>query len=180
MKIKSLLKTSVASLVLASTAGLAAPSAQAEHTRVTNPNVIGVELLGQGVLYSIFYDRVLNDDLVAGFGYGVAPTETAAGGNTGVSAAFIPVHVNYYFTRDQGSFYGTGGVTIVTNPDEIAGTQSKLSISELRYSDSPILPVVGIGYENRGDMGFLFRGTAYAIFADTISPWIGFSFGYAF
>lgn len=164
----------LASLLLGSSA------ARAEHTRVTNPNAIGVELLGQGVLYSLFFDRVLNDDLAAGFGYGVAPTKTAAGGDTGVSAVLIPVHVNYYFTRDQGSLYATGGVTIVANPGEIQGTQSKLSISELRYSDSPILPVVGIGYENRGDMGFLFRGTAYAIVADTVSPWIGFSFGYAF
>jgi hypothetical protein len=44
-----------------------------------------------------------------------------------------------------------------------------------------VLPVFGIGYENRSDQGFLFRATGYIAYADkTLKPWGGVSLGYAF
>jgi hypothetical protein len=42
------------------------------------------------------------------------------------------------------------------------------------------MPVFGVGYETRGDNGFLFRVTGYAVAGKDLAPWVGFSFGYGF
>ncbi len=159
---------------LALVACLWAAPASAEHTRVTNPNTLGVEGLGRAGLYSVFFDRALNDDLVAGVGFG---TVSVGSGGVDVSSTIIPMYVNYYFTQDGGSLYLTGGVDLVMTDADGEGESSYGNIS---FNESGIMPVVGLGYESRGDSGFLFRVAAYALAGDKIYPWIGFSFGYSF
>ena len=87
----------------------------------------------------------------------------------------IPVYVNYYFQKDQGSLFATAGATLVAGENVGSATASTGSV-EL----NPVMPTAGLGYENRGDSGFLFRLTGYALFGEEISPWVGFTFGYAF
>lgn len=154
-------------------------TAKAEHTRVTNPNSIGVEVLGRGLLYGIQFDRVLNDDMAAGIAFGAIATKTAAGLDSGRTASFIPVFMNYYFAREAGSIYLTAGATIVTNANDLNGLSANMG--NLTFTSSAVLGTVGVGYESRSDNGFLFRVCAYGIIGgSTIVPWGGATFGFAF
>jgi len=150
----------------------------ADNVRVTNPNAISVEALGRSLMYSVNFDRAMNEDMVAGFGFGGTPTKNAAGASAGITATMFPVYFNYYFLRDQGSLFATGGVSILTNSTSVNGLTS--NPGGLDFNSSSVLPNFGVGYENRGDTGFLFRFTAYAIVGKSLAPWIGFSLGYAF
>jgi hypothetical protein len=143
--------------------------ARAEHTRITNPSALNLEVLGRGLLYSVSFDRVMNDELAAGIGIG---STSLVGSGT---ATMIPVYVNYYFQKDQGSLYATGGATLVAG-DDISDSKSSFGSVELNN----VVPTFGVGYENRGDSGFLFRVTGYGIVAEKLTPWVGFTFGYAF
>lgn len=153
-------------------------NAWAEHTRVTNPNMLGIEVFGRGLLWGFVFDRVLNDDMSAGIGFGSTGTKTLADADTGKSATMIPVFVNYYFTRDQGSVFATAGATLVSNSSDVRGFKS--SVGNVEFSSSAVQATFGAGYENRSDNGFLFRVTGYGIAANKIAPWFGFTFGYAF
>src|SRR6185437_16284969 len=108
--------------ILALVAGF--PPAHAEDTRVTNPNALSVEILGRGGMYSIDFDRVLDEHLVAGLGFGSVSTQTRSGASNATDATLIPVYVNYNFTPDQGSFYATGGATVVSDSSDVDGLQS--------------------------------------------------------
>jgi hypothetical protein len=145
--------------------------ALAENTRVTNPNALSVELLGRGVLYSISYDRVMDDHLAAGFGVGAVPTSSE-------TAMILPAYVNYYFFKEQGSLFATAGVGLVLNSSSVKNTES--TVGSFAFPSNAVIPQFGVGYENRGDTGFLFRVTAYGLVGDEFMPWGGFSFGYAF
>jgi hypothetical protein len=50
----------------------------------------------------------------------------------------------------------------------------------VKYKSATVFPVLGVGFESRGDTGFLFRATAYGIVSSDVHPWLGFTFGYAF
>lgn len=158
------------SAALASVASM--QPAYAEHTRVTNPSAIGLEVLGRGIAYSIFFDRVVSDDLVAGIGYGSASMDVLSD-----SAKFVPAYFNYYLARDQASLFITGGATIVTNADDVKG--DKTNIGGLEIEDS-IIPTFGLGYENRSDAGFMFRGGVYGLVGGNVKPWAGLTLGYSF
>ena len=160
----------------AAVVAFAAPAARAEHTRVTYPSAVGAEVLGRGLLYSVFFDRAMNDDMVAGVGFGTVGV-TATNGGRG-TASMLPVYMNYYFTRDQGSLFASIGATVVLNAADVE--TAKTRVGNLTYAAVPVVPVAGLGYENRGDSGFLFRLTAYAMYAEKFVPWAGFSFGWAF
>jgi len=156
---------------------LAAPLARAEHTRVTNPNAASLEIFGRGLMYAIQYDRVMNDDLAAGLGIGSVGTKDANDKDLGRSAWLIPVHAEYYISRDQGSLFVTAGANLVTNASTVKGSFSTLGGVE--FSSTPIQGTFGVGYENRGDSGFLFRAAVYGIVASKLSPWLGVTFGFA-
>jgi hypothetical protein len=146
--------------------------AGASNTRVSNPSAIIFELGGRNLLYSIGYDRVLNENFSAGVGFGTLTT------NTNQSTSVIPVYVNYYFMQEAGSAYATAGADLLTNPTEISGSNS--NASSLKFTNSPILPHLGLGYEYRSDTGFLFRITAYGFVSSSVTPWGGVTFGYSF
>ena len=152
--------------------------ARAEATRITNPNAINLEVLGRGLLYSISFDRVLSDDLAAGIGFGTVGLNNIDGTGSNQSTALIPVYINYYFMRDSGSLFVTGGATLVGNSSGANGL--KANFSGLQFNSTPVLPTFGAGFESRGDSGFLFRVTAYGIIGQTLSPWVGFTLGYSF
>ena len=160
--------------ILALALALSASTARAEHTRMTYPDVFSVEALGRGLTFSLCYDRVLTDDLVAGIGFG----RTTADAPSDPAATVIPFYVNYYFSRDQGSLYATAGATIVGNSDGVEGSKAKFS--DVRFGSSPILGTAGVGYENRADSGILFRVAVYGVAGGTVVPWVGFTVGYGF
>ena len=148
------------------------------NTRATNPLALSLELGGRGFLYSLNFDRVLNDNLAAGFGIGNVTANSASLVSASQSSVVIPVYFNYYFMPDAGSFYVTGGADLVTNASGLSGFTS--SPGGLSFSSSPILLTFGIGYEFRSDSGYLVRATGYGIYGNSLIPWGGISFGYSF
>ncbi len=158
---------------------LVAVSAQAEHTRVTNPNALSLEMFGRSALYTIGFDRVVNDDIVAGIGFGSVPlAEVGGGAKVGKSASFVPVYVNYYFAREGGSLYATGGASIVMNSDTSRGYATEYGGMVL--GNKTILAHFGLGFESRSDNGFLFRLAGYGVVAQAVYPWFGLTLGWAF
>ena len=149
------------------------------HTRVSNPSAVSVEMLGRAMLYSVNFDQVVNDNIAVGAGIGNVSTNAHdTDRDTGNSATFIPAYMNYYFLQSAGSPFITGGVTLVLNHSSVKGTDT--STGTLQIPNSSVMPTFGGGYENRGDNGFLFRVTGYIVAGKSLTPWLGFSFGYAF
>lgn len=157
-------------------AAFAVEGSSAPHTRVTYPGAVSIEVLGRGIMYSVNFDQVLNDDMAAGFGYGSVATELNS--VDGESAKMIPAYFNYYFSRAAGSLYGTVGVNVILNAKKVKGFDA--TTSDLTFPKDSVMPTFGLGYENRGDNGFLFRAAAYGVVGKDVTPWLGFSFGYAF
>ena len=79
--------------------------------------------------------------------------------------------------HEAGSVYATAGVDVAANVSDVKYTES--TIGGVKFSSSPVLPVFGIGYENRTDTGFLFRVAGYGIVGKKLAPWLGFQFGVA-
>jgi hypothetical protein len=154
---------------------LAAQASLAANVRVTNPNAFSGEALGRAGTFSFAYDRAMDEDLAAGIGFGWVSTQTQVGSVSANSVSSIPVYVNYYFTREQGSLFGTAGATILTSTT--TGLESSTGSINL---NSSVLATFGLGYENRGDSGFLFRIAAYGLLGKELNPWGGFTLGYAF
>lgn len=141
-------------------------SAVAAPTRATFPTVLGAEALGRAASYSLFFDRMLDDDLGAGVGFGGGPVP------------MVPVYANYYLGSEQGSLYLTAAASLVLDLDSVRGRET--SAGHWTISDN-VIPVLGAGYENRSDQGYLFRATGYAAYVgSSLKPWLGVSFGYGF
>jgi hypothetical protein len=150
-----------------------------DHTRVTYPSAVSVEMLGRGMLYSVNFDQVMNDNIAAGVGFGSVSTNFHDSDvDAGETATFIPAYMNYYFQKSAGSPFVTGGVTLILNHAATKGLDT--STGSLQIPSSSVMPTFGAGYENRSDTGFLFRVTGYLIAGKSLTPWLGFSFGYGF
>ena len=138
----------------------------AAQTRPTYPTAVGVEALGRAASYSFFVDRMLDENLAAGVGYGGGPI------------SMVPVYANYYLSAEQASLYLTAAASLVLDLDQVRGRVT--SAGDWVVNDS-VIPVVGLGYENRSDQGALFRVAGYGAYANaTLKPWVGVSLGYAF
>jgi hypothetical protein len=148
------------------------------NTRATYPTALSLELGGRGFLYSLNFDRALNDNLAAGVGIGNVTANLANLSSVSQSSIVIPVYFNYYFIPDAGSFYLTGGADLLTNAGNVSGLTS--SPGGLSFSSSPIILTVGVGYELRSDAGYLVRVAGYGIYGSSLIPWGGISFGYSF
>ncbi len=149
------------------------------HTRATYPSAVSLELLGRAMLYSINFDQVLNDNIAAGVGLGSVSTnfhDTDHDANQ--TATFVPAYMYYYFNKTAGSPFLTGGVTLILNHAGVKNLDT--STGSLQIPSSSVMPTFGGGYENRMDSGFLFRVTGYLIAGKSLTPWLGFSFGYGF
>jgi hypothetical protein len=155
----------------------------AANTRATNPNAVSAEILGRGGTWSIAFDHAVDENLAAGVGIGGNGTEVRGNTSLGTSVTVntgqvttIPVYVNYYFSQEQGSLFGTLGATLYAE-----NTQGRTSRPGSFDLDASVLASAGIGYENRSESGILFRVAGYAFLAnDEIAPWGGFTMGYSF
>lgn len=150
------------------------------NTRQTYPSVMTLEILGRGMLWSVGFDQALSGDMSAGFGIGSVGT-TIRGSSTSASqqAWIVPVYFNYYFMPHANSIYATGGVNLVTNNNKVKALDAETSGVE--FGSSSVAPTFGLGWESRGDNGFLFRLAGYGILSNSkVAPWVGFTFGFAF
>lgn len=150
----------------------------AANVRVTNPSAVSVEVLGRGFLYSVGFDQVMSEDFAAGASIGRTPLNTTGGVDTGSAVTVLPLYFNYYFMREQGSLFATGGLTIITDANTAKGKVS--SSGSVEFNSNVFVPNVGVGYENRAENGFMFRIAGYVMSAAKIYPWVGVTFGYSF
>ena len=155
------------------------------RAQVTAPNGIYLELLGNGLLYTINYDRFISDDisLRGGFEYiGLAAssgTESAS-----ISMMLIPITFNYFLTsHDHGkpgsSKFELGAGIVIVN---ISGSASGNAGELVSGSGTGIAGTATIGYRLQpSDGGFIFRiGFTPLIGAGGFLPFGGLSFGFAF
>lgn len=148
-----------------------------EPTRPTNPNAVSLEVLGKSFLYSVNYDRAVSDDFFAGLGIGSVTLNNSDGTSSGRSAVMVPIYAGYYFIEDKGSPYVEIGAEAVMS----GGVQGlKTTVGGMQFPSNPVLPFFGVGWETRTDSGFLFRVTGYGVLGQSLTPWFGASFGYAF
>ena len=107
--------------------------------------------------------------MVASSYLGLQASLGALGGSGGTFVIFIPLGARLYFIPSDGSPFITGGITILT------GTVDSGPVEGETYG------YAGLGFEYRSGGGFVFRGTAYGLFAEgEFIIWPGLYVGYAF
>jgi hypothetical protein len=133
------------------------------------PNALSIELLGRGLLYSFNYDRSLSEHFA--LGVGIAAYSASSNGSS-ASAVIIPVYGNYYFSPGPHRGFVTAGVDIVSVSANLSGNT---------IGAGGAAPIIGGGYEYRGEGGFLFRFPAYILIGNGQSTvTIGLGFGFTF
>ena len=145
-------------------APLARPS-----TRTTQRNDVSIELLGKAALYSFGYQRMVTPALGLEVGLGAIGGGSSSENGTVV---FLPVGAKLYVIPKDGSLFLTGGMVVVSASVE-SGPFSDSAAETYGYA--------GLGFEFRSSGGFMFRGTAYGLFAGgDYFIWPGVTIGYAF
>lgn len=144
-----------------------------DSVALSRPNAISLETLGRGVLYSVNYDRSLGKSVSLGAGFSYY---NFVAGPAHASLLVLPLYSNLYFLSDSHRPFITGGIDIVS----ISGKVDELLDNQIKLSASGAVPMLGGGYEFRGQGGFLFRAALYALVGPGILPWAGLSFGAAF
>jgi hypothetical protein len=136
--------------------------------RATMRNDVGIELLGKALAYSFSYQRMVGNAL----GLEVAVGALGGGGSsTSSTILFLPVGAKFYLIPKDGTLFLTGGAVLVS----ASTTSGPFDSATDFYGD------VGLGFEFRSPGGFLFRGTAYGLFANGgYFIWPGITLGYAF
>jgi hypothetical protein len=160
------------------------PLAAAEAVPVRSArNSIFLELGGNGLVYTINYDRVVSESfsIRVGLGYMAGGVTSSSGGETAsvkVSAMGIPLMANYLLGSANHKLELGGGLTL------FRFTGSGSSSLGAEASVSGIFPVgtAVIGYRYvPADGGFTFRaGFTPILTQDRFVPWAGLSFGYLF
>ena len=149
-------------------------------------NAVFLELLGNGVLYSINYERILGDadvGLRIGFSYiGVSAGNDASGASAKASLITVPLMANYYGVggRNHKLQLG-GGVTIIS----VAASSGDGKGSIVGASGVVPAPTLAIGYRYlpaKGGFTFFIGFTPFIIPGGDkpIFPWGGMSFGGVF
>lgn len=155
------------SLILSITAALLIFASEA-NSQDRNPSTVYLELGGNALIYSINYDRLINDNFgVRGGIMGFA----ASSGNAGAFAIAVPVLANYLVGEGNsrlelgfGFMYLSGAV----GGGDIIGEVSAIS------------PTAFIGYRYQpAEGGFFFKiGFSPIMFKETTLPWGGLGIGY--
>jgi len=148
-------------------------SSSSSELAYSRPNGLSVEILGRAALYSLQYDRMLEENIAIGIGFETISLSagTGAASTASVSMTLIPIYANYYFSEAANHFYVTGGTNFISG----TGTIGSVTVGATGLG----LHSIGVGYEHRG--GFLFRIAPMVLIAgSTISPTLGISLGAAF
>jgi len=158
-------------LALLALIGTSAAAAQ-ERALPAAPNAVYLELAGNGLLYTLNYDRLLTPNVAARVGFmGLGAASDSA--SAGIVAA--PLMVSYLFGQGNSHFETGLGVMLAAGAvDEVEGFEDE------SFSGAVGTATIGYRYQRPGG-GFVFRAGVTPFF-DTggIAPWIGLSLGYGF
>lgn len=148
-------------------------SAQEAVPPVTARNAFYVELLGNGLIYSMNYDRLFTDQLSGRVGLMFLGGTDDEGGSAVVTAT--PLMVNYLFGRGNSHFEAGAGLLVISGAvDEIPGEEDQ------SFSGAIGTGTLGYRYQ-RPAGGFVFRVGLTPFFStQAFGPWFGMSFGYGF
>ncbi|MFQ5675784.1 MAG: hypothetical protein ACE5G1_07815 [bacterium] len=147
-------------------------AAYAQSAR-TDHNSVYLELLGNGVFFSINYDRMFSESLCGRVGFSYAELDDEKGDN--VFVTFVPVVANYLVGKGKHKLeLGLGALFIFAARD--------FDETDTDVDKSGILGTATVGYRFQPlNGGFVFRVGFTPIFADDgFAPWGGLSFGYGF
>ena len=132
-------------LLLGSNAQAQTDSAQAQTVSQSEPNLIGVELLGRAFLYSVNYERNITQRF--GIGVGMATWEI-----DNRLIGLFPMYLSVTPIGHKHRPYFTAGMT--------------LGMRASTFYDSPTAAVgiIGAGYEYSSDRGLVIRPTLHMMF----------------
>lgn len=140
-------------------------------------NAAYVELLGNGLFYTVNYERFFGPELSARGGLMVfSVSETENGTETSGTVNVVPLTANYFLGDSHRLELGAGPV--------LFRLSASVDTPGLSDSDSGVAffgtATVGYRYQSPGG-GFLFRiGLTPIISGDGVAPWGGLSVGWAF
>ncbi len=138
----------------------------------TAKNAFYVELGGNGIFYSLNYDRLVTPNVAARAGVMLFRAEDNESNGVGVVVA--PVVVSYLFGEGNSHFEAGLGLGLAT-----------ASIDHVDFGEEFDQTVYGtgvLGYRYQPETGgVVFRAGLTPVFnAENFAPWIGLSIGYAF
>lgn len=144
------------------------PAARAQQEPLTALNAVYAEALGNGVYYSVNYDRMLNDRLSVRVG-------VMAAGSVGA-----PIMMNYLLGFGSHHLEVGLGVVFLTSADVAS---SGLHLHQDDLSTTMATCTFGYRYQSPGG-GYVFRAGFTPLFSFSFDrnglPWAGASFGYSF
>lgn len=161
------------------------------HKIRTAENSVFFEVLGNGLLYSINYERIIGDSgfsIRGGFSYfslsgGTTSGSSAAGGSTSAKFSLItlPVLGNYYVGSDNHKLQLGIGLTFMYT----SATAGSSGVGGASFSGFVPAPTAAIGYRYipaDGGFAFFVGLTPFIIPGGdkTLVPWGGISFGGVF
>ena len=160
-------------LALGLVAGLSAMAPQAEAQQVAR-NSVYIELLGNGGLYSLNYDRKITDNVSARVGLMAFGGESIEGDRIGLS--LVPLMANYLVGQGNHRLELGGGPVVAY----AAGNIKEDGIGE--FSDFGMIGTATFGYRYQPlQGGFNFRLGFTPLFSSSdVAPSFGVSFGYGF
>ena len=159
---------SVAITLLATAGGLSAQ----DRALPKAPNAVYFELFGNGLLYSLNYDRLLTPKIAARVGFmGLAAADDSS--SAGVIAT--PLMVSYLFGEGNSHFETGIGVMLAAG-----GVESVEGFEDESFCGAVGTATLGYRYQRPGG-GFVFRAGVTPMFnTSNVAPWFGISLGYGF
>jgi hypothetical protein len=172
--------TAVSRTAVPSTAeGAALPPPTPTDSSRTAKNVLYVELLGNGILYSLNYERFITDDLSARIGFGYLSLGASSSSSSArASVLWLPLMVNYLGvgSADHKLQLGLGPVLFY------ASSAASSVGDSAKASGVALFGTATIGYRYvPHDGGFNFDIGFTPVFGSFgFLPWIGISLGAVF
>ncbi len=176
----TILSLAAALVTLTATAGTA--TAQTPPRLPTSRNAVYFELGGNAILYSLNYDRRLNDTWTGRAGLmaaSVSATDERTGERANATIAIMPVMINALLGRGThrlelgvGPLFAIGGGEL---DDPELGDVEEFSAAGLAGVTSTI------GYRRQpADGGFVFRASLNPFYSGSAQIWAGLSVGWSF
>jgi hypothetical protein len=139
--------------------------------RKTADNTLAGELGGKGLLYTLYYERMLLPELSATIGFSSWHFSFLYE----TSLTFVPIYLTYYTRGTNSHLYIDGGIDIFT-------------ISDVRTFDiwtaegaTGVIGVAGLGYCYRAaDGGLFFKIGPMFLLANGVHPWGNLTLGITF
>ena len=144
-------------------------------------NTIYLELLGNGLLYSLNYDRMVTDNISVRAGYGglTVSNSTVSSGvivTEDIKITLIPVLANYLRGEGNHKLEIGGGIVLVSL--DYTGNVADVDFS---LAADGAIPTGNLGYRyQKSEGGFFFKASLCPFFAETMVTSVGLGFGYSF